>query len=92
MALAMARHILVKTSQEADKLKQRLASGEDFAALAKAHSLCPSGRKGGDLGEIRPGQMVRAFDEVVFKRPLKQIHGPLRTPFGYHLVQVYFRS
>lgn len=92
MALAMARHILVKTSQEATKLKQRLAAGEDFAALAKAHSLCPSGKKGGDLGEIRPGQMVRAFDEVVFKRPLKTIHGPVRTPFGFHLVQVYFRS
>ncbi|MBP7547404.1 MAG: peptidylprolyl isomerase, partial [Corallincola sp.] len=56
------------------------------------HSLCPSGKKGGDLGEIRPGQMVRAFDEVVFKRPLKLIHGPLRTPFGYHLIQIYFRG
>lgn len=92
MPIAMARHILVKTSQEADKLKQRLAAGEEFAALARQHSLCPSGKKGGDLGEIRPGQMVRAFDEVVFKRPLKLIHGPLRTPFGYHLIQIYFRG
>ncbi len=92
MPIAMARHILVKTSQEADKLKQRLAAGEEFATLARQHSLCPSGKKGGDLGEIRPGQMVRAFDEVVFKRPLKLIHGPLRTPFGYHLIQIYFRG
>lgn len=92
MPIAMARHILVKTSQEADKLKQRLAAGEEFAALARQHSLCPSGKKGGDLGEIHPGQMVRAFDEVVFKRPLKLIHGPLRTPFGYHLIQIYFRG
>ena len=57
--MALARHILVKTAEEAEQLKRRLAKGEDFSKLAKKHSLCKSGRKGGDLGEVRPGQMVK---------------------------------
>ncbi|MCC5852509.1 MAG: peptidylprolyl isomerase, partial [Alkalimonas sp.] len=75
MAKACALHILVKTKAEAEKLKQQLAKGADFGQLAKKHSLCPSGKKGGDLGEFRPGQMVRAFDEVVFKKALLEVHG-----------------
>ena len=55
---ASASHILVKTEKEAVQLKERLAAGEDFAALAKAHSTCPSSRKGGSLGQFGPGQMV----------------------------------
>ncbi|MBE1188197.1 peptidylprolyl isomerase, partial [Escherichia coli] len=47
MPVAMARHILVKTEAEAAQLKQRLAKGEDFATLAKKHSTCPSGKRGG---------------------------------------------
>ena len=74
MPVASARHILVKTKAEAEKLKQQLARGRDFAMLAKRHSLCPSGKKGGDLGEFRPGQMVKAFDDVVFKKPTLTVH------------------
>ncbi|MCL6692884.1 peptidylprolyl isomerase [Pseudomonas sp. R3.Fl] len=92
MPVAMARHILVKTATEAEQLKLRLAKGEDFAALAKKHSTCPSGKRGGDLGELRPGQLVRSVDAVVFKKPLNVVHGPVKSQFGYHLVQVYFRD
>ncbi len=56
MPVAMARHILVKTEAEAAQLKQRLAKGEDFATLAKKHSTCPSGKRGGDLGECARGR------------------------------------
>ena len=66
--------------------------GEDFAVLAKKHSICPSGKRGGDLGEVRPGQMVRVIDQVIFKKPVRTIHGPVKSQFGYHLVQVFFRD
>ncbi|PCD00617.1 peptidylprolyl isomerase [Halopseudomonas pelagia] len=92
MPIAMARHILVKTEAEAAQLKKRLAAGEAFDVLAKKHSTCPSKKRGGDLGEVKPGQMVRAIDQIIFKKPLKQIHGPVKTQFGYHLVQVFFRD
>ena len=88
----MARHILVKSKQEAEQLKQRLAKGEDFAKLAKKHSSCNSAKKGGDLGDVRPGQMVKSIDNVIFKMPTNKIHGPIKSPFGYHLVEVYFRD
>ena len=89
---AQARHILVKTEAEAAQLKQRLAKGEDFAVLAKQHSICPSGKRGGDLGEGRPGQMVRGIDQVIFKKPLRVVHGPVKSKFGYHLVQTFYRD
>lgn len=92
MARASARHILVKTREEAEKLKQRLGKGEDFAVLAKKYSLCPSKKQGGDLGEFSPGQMVKAFDDVVFKKSLLTIHGPVKTRFGFHLIQTLYRS
>lgn len=92
MSKACALHILVKTKAEAEKLKQQLNKGADFSALAKKHSLCPSGKKGGDLGEFRRGQMVRAFDEVVFKKPILEVHGPVKTQFGFHLIKTLYRS
>ena len=46
----------------------------------------------GDLGEVRPGQMVRAIDQIIFRKPLKVIHGPVKTQFGWHLVQVFYRD
>lgn len=92
MPKAMARHILVKTEAEASTLKKRLAAGEAFDLLAKKHSICPSSKRGGDLGEVRPGQMVRAVDQVIFKKPLREVHGPVKTQFGYHLIQVFFRE
>lgn len=90
--MAAARHILVKTREEAEMLKQRLDNGDDFAKLAKRHSICPSAKKGGDLGEFRRGQMAKAFDDVVFRKPELVIHGPVKTRFGYHLIQTIYRN
>ena len=57
--IAHARHILVETEAEANELKRQIASGADFAALAREHSQCPSGEEGWDLGEFSPGEMAR---------------------------------
>jgi len=92
MRSAMAKHILVKTRPEADKLKQRLDNGEDFARLARKYSICPSRKRDGDLGEVYPGQLVKPIENVVFRKPLGKVHGPVKSRFGYHLVVVYFRN
>lgn len=92
MPIAMARHILVKTEAEAVALKKRIAAGEAFDVLARRHSTCPSRKRGGDLGEVRPGQMVRAIDQIIFRKPLKVVHGPVKSQFGWHLVQVFYRD
>lgn len=92
MPTALARHILVKTQAEAEKLKQRLAKGDDFAKLAKKHSICNSAKRGGDLGEVRPKQMVKPIDTVIFRKPTNQVHGPVKSQFGFHLVEVLFRD
>jgi len=92
MAKASARHILVKTQEECEKLKQQIADGADFAALAKEHSDCPSGQRGGELGTFGPGQMVKEFDEVVFSAPIGEVQGPVQTQFGFHLVEVTART
>ena len=92
MAKACAVHILVKTKSEADKIKKQLAKGESFSALAKKYSTCPSGKKGGNLGEFKPGQMVKAFDNVVFKKAILEVHGPFQTQFGYHLIKTLYRN
>ncbi|TWC35641.1 peptidyl-prolyl cis-trans isomerase C [Pseudomonas sp. SJZ079] len=92
MAKAMARHILVKTEAEAAALKKRIAAGEAFDVLARKFSTCPSVKRGGDLGEVRPGQMVGVIDQVIFKKPLREVHGPVKSKFGYHLVQVFYRD
>ena len=92
MATAAAVHILVKTEQEALLLKRKLDKGADFAQLAKKFSICPSKKKGGDLGEFRRGQMVKGFDNVVFKKELLKVHGPVKTKFGYHLIKTLYRN
>jgi len=92
MAKAAARHILVSTEVECNKLKQQIADGADFAALAKQHSQCPSGKQGGALGTFSPGQMVREFDQVVFSAEIGKVQGPVKTQFGYHLVEVTMRT
>ncbi|MCV6588886.1 MAG: peptidylprolyl isomerase [Marinobacterium sp.] len=92
MAKALARHILVKTKEEAEALKQKIAKGADFGLLAKKHSTCNSRKRSGDLGEVRPGQMVRAIDQVIFKKKELVVHGPIKTQFGFHLVQVMYRD
>ena len=92
MATACALHILVKTEKQALELQAQLKSGANFGQLAKKHSICPSKKKGGDLGEFRRGQMVKAFDDVVFKRPILKVHGPIKTKFGYHLIKTLYRN
>ena len=92
MSSASAVHILVKSEKLAREIIKLLAKGEPFAKLAKKHSICTSGKKGGDLGEFKRGQMVKAFDEVVFKRPVLKVHGPVKTRFGYHLIQPLYRN
>ncbi|WP_320825163.1 peptidylprolyl isomerase [Reinekea sp.] len=89
---ACARHILVKTQDEAQSIKQRLAKGGDFGQLAKRFSTCPSAKKGGDLGEFKRGTMVKAFDDVVFNKAVLVVHGPIKTQFGFHLIQTIFRT
>jgi peptidyl-prolyl cis-trans isomerase C len=92
MAKARARHILVSTKEACENLKTKIEAGEDFAALAKTHSTCPSGKQGGDLGEFGPGQMVKEFDTVVFNEALGKVHGPVQTQFGYHLLEITSRT
>ena len=92
MAKATARHILVSTETECDVLKSRIEGGIEFADLAKERSQCPSGKNGGDLGEFGPGMMVKEFDEVVFSAPVGEVQGPVKTQFGYHLLEVTSRS
>ena len=92
MSKASARHILVNTEEECESLKQKIEGGTDFGEVAKEHSTCPSGRKGGDLGEFGPGQMVKEFDEVVFSGDLNTVHGPVKTQFGYHLLEITSRE
>ena len=92
MTRASARHILVASKELCEELKTQIAAGGDFAEFAKKHSTCPSGQKGGQLGEFGPGQMVKEFDEVVFSAPINEVQGPVKTQFGYHLLEVTQRG
>lgn len=92
MAKASARHILVDTEEKCEKLKSEILAGADFADAAKQHSSCPSGQQGGALGEFGPGQMVKEFDEVVFSGELNTVHGPVKTQFGFHLLEITSRT
>ena len=89
---AIARHILVKSRGEAEAIKKQLSSGKAFEQLAKKFSTCPSKKQGGNLGEFRQGEMVPAFDKVVFKAALHQVHGPIKTQFGFHLIEILYRD
>ncbi len=92
MASAKARHILVATEAQCIELKGKIEAGASFADMAKQHSSCPSSRQGGDLGEFGPGQMVPEFDKVVFSAAVNTVQGPVKTQFGYHLLEVTERS
>ncbi len=92
MPSATARHILVDTEEQCNELKQQIENGTDFAEVAKQHSSCPSGAQGGDLGQFGPGMMVPEFDQVVFSAPIETVQGPVKTQFGYHLLEVTSRT
>lgn len=92
MVQATARHLLVSSEEQCQALKQQILDGADFAQIARAHSSCPSGAQGGELGSFGPGMMVREFDEVVFSAPLNVVQGSVKTQFGYHLLEVTSRG
>lgn len=92
MTTATARHILVPTEEACQDLKQQIEGGTDFAAAAKEHSKCPSGAQGGELGTFRPGQMVPEFDQAAFNGEVGALQGPIKTQFGYHLLEVTNRE
>ena len=92
MALARARHILVDSQSTCVDLKTQIEDGADFAEIARSHSSCPSSAQGGDLGQFGPGAMVPEFDQVVFSAPVGTVQGPVKTQFGYHLLEVTERS
>jgi len=91
---ACASHILLRSEQEAKSIKAKLLKGADFAELAKRHSTCPSKKKGGDLGEFTRGTMVKQFDQAVFAKGSEDqpFLGPIKSRFGYHLIQVLYKD
>ncbi|HID46642.1 MAG TPA: molecular chaperone SurA [Chromatiaceae bacterium] len=96
-----ARHILIRTNEltsdndaknRLEQLYQRIKGGEDFAALARAHSDDKgSAIKGGDLDWVSPGNLVPKFEEVMDALPIGGLSEPFRTQFGWHIVQVLER-
>jgi peptidyl-prolyl cis-trans isomerase C len=91
MKSATARHLLVESEELCVELKERIANGEKFEDIAKEYSKCPSGANGGDLGNFFQGQMVPEFDKVVFNDEINVVHGPVKTQFGYHLLETTSR-
>ena len=86
---ATARHILVEKKAKADEIMAKLRDGGDFAKLAKENSTDPgSAQKGGELPEFGPGQMVPEFDAAVFAADKGELVGPVKTEFGYHIIEV----
>jgi len=78
---------------KATELRARIVKGEDFAALAKAESDdTGSGASGGDLGDVTRGRTIPEFENIVFTQPLNQVSEPVKTQFGYHIIQVQERG
>lgn len=92
MITASARHILVDTQEQCLTLKEQIENGDDFAKVAEQHSNCPSKMQGGALGSFGRGQMVKEFDDVVFSGEVNTVLGPVKTQFGFHLVEVTKRT
>ena len=80
-------HILVKTEKEVNAVLERLKKGDKFSAIAKDVSLCPSKKRGGDLGTFGRGQMVKEFEQAAFALDKGQISGIVKTQFGYHIIK-----
>jgi peptidyl-prolyl cis-trans isomerase SurA len=94
------RHILVRVNEvtseadgraKIDRLRDRIESGAKFEDIAKLSSEDASAGKGGDLGWVGPGDTVPEFEEAVAKLAPNQVSAPVRTPFGWHLIQVLER-
>jgi foldase protein PrsA len=88
-AQVRARHILVADLATANKVETELKGGANFADEAKKYSTDPSSKdKGGELGFFGKGQMVPAFQEAAFSQPLNVVGPPVKSPFGYHIIEV----
>ena len=83
-----AAHILVKEESKARELLGMAKAGQDFSALARTHSECPSARNGGSLGWFGRGQMVKEFEDAAFAGNKGDVVGPVKTQFGWHLIKV----
>ena len=83
-----ASHILVKNRNQAQDLLKRIKQGQNFEALARDFSTCPSKSKGGDLGWFGPGKMVPAFEAAVKRMGIGSISDVVPTQFGFHIIKV----
>jgi peptidyl-prolyl cis-trans isomerase C len=92
MAWATASHILVDSEERCNEIKAEIENGLSFAEAAKANSTCPSSAQGGDLGKFGPGQMVPEFDKAIFSGDVGVLYGPIKTQFGYHLIDITGRG
>ena len=82
-----ARHILVDHSHQIEDIQKKISAGESFESLAMTFSKCPSGKTGGDLGFFTKGRMVPEFEQAAFALAVDEVSGPVKTSFGYHLIQ-----
>lgn len=82
-----ASHILVEKQSQALKVLEELKAGGDFRELAKKYSTCPSGKRGGDLGQFGRGQMVREFEQAAFALKQGEVSEPVKSQFGYHVIK-----
>jgi peptidyl-prolyl cis-trans isomerase C len=80
-------HILVKSELEAKAILDQINKGASFSKIAAEKSLCPSGKRGGDLGEFGRGRMVREFESAAFSLQKGQMSQPVKTEFGWHIIK-----
>lgn len=84
-----ARHILVSSKSKAEDIKKQLDKGADFATLAKKYSTdTATASKGGDLGWFGAGEMDSDFENAAYKLKVNEISGPVKTSYGYHIIQL----
>ena len=82
------RNVAVTEEEKCQKVLEEIIAGKAFEEAAQQYSTCPSGQKGGDLGEFGKGQMVKEFEEAAFAAEIGHVVGPVATQFGYHLIKV----
>lgn len=80
-------HILVKTEKEARDVLERIKKGEKFTNIARESSMCPSKKRGGDLGFFGRGMMVKEFEKAAFALQKGEISPIVKTKFGYHVIK-----